>query len=129
MIELIDKIKSLIQVLEKENAPLSLCALFLREEPLERWDVVVSAPWLSSQEMQSYRTVSSKLQDSLSDSELVQVSRVVILDQNDPVVSYLQGLETITNGGYTQLSVDELSTKFKFSIRKAYLLRSQKPTK
>ena len=75
------------------------------------------------------RTVSSKLQDSLSDSEIVQISRVVILDQNDPVVSYLQGLETISNGGYTKLSTDELSTKFKFTIRKAYLLRSQKLTK
>ena len=126
MKELIDKLKSLIQVLEKENAPLLICALFLREEPLERWDIVVAASWLNSQEMQSYRIISSKLQESFTDSELVQISRVVILDQDDSVVSYLQGLETITNGGYKELSSDELSAKFKFSIKKAYLLRSQK---
>lgn len=76
--------------------------------------------------MHSYKTVSSKLQESLSDSELMQLSRVVILDQHDPVVSYLQGLETITNGGVKELRADELSEKFKFTIKRAYLLRSQK---
>lgn len=126
MKETIDKIKVSIQSLEKEYGPLLICALFLREEPLERWDVVVSAQWLNPQEMQSYKTVSSKLQESLSDSELVQLSRIVILGQDDPVVSYLQGLDTITNGGYKELRAEELSAKFKFTIKRAYLLRSQK---
>lgn len=46
--------------------------------------------------------------------------------QDDPVVSYLLNLETITNGGFKELSADELSEKFKFTIKRAYLLRSQK---
>lgn len=126
MKEIIDKLKALILELEKENGPLLICALFLREEPLEKWDIVISATWLNSREMQSYKTVSSKLQKKLSDSELVQLSRIVILNQDDPVVSYLQGLETITNGGYKELRADDLSAKFKFTIKRAYLLRSQK---
>lgn len=76
--------------------------------------------------MQSYKTISEKLQKSLSDAELFQVSRIVILDQDDPVVSYLLGLETISNGGFKELRADELSEKFKFTIKRAYLLRSQK---
>jgi peptidoglycan hydrolase-like amidase len=125
MKETIDKFKALVQALEKEKGPLLICALFCREEPLEKWDVVVSASWLNSQEMDSYQTISSKLQESLSDSELMQFSRIVILNQDDPVVSYIQGLETITNGGYKELRADELSAKFKFTIKRAYLLRSQ----
>jgi len=70
--------------------------------------------------------VSSKLQHLLSDSELVQFSRVVILDQDDPVVSFLLDLETIKNGGYKELSAEALSEKFRFTIKKAYLLRSLK---
>lgn len=129
MNETINKLKSAISALEKENAPLLICALFLREDPLEKWDIVISASWLNPKEMQSYRTVSSKLQESLSDSELVKFSRIVILNQDDPVVSYLQSLETITNGGFKELRGDELSEKFKFTIKRAYLLRSQKPKK
>src|SRR5579871_6518443 len=122
MKEIIDKLKSVVQALEKENAPLLICALFLREEPLEKWDFILSAPWLNRQEMQSYNIVSSKLQDFLNDSELFELSRIVILDPDDSVISYLQNLETISNGGYKELRADELSAKFKFTIKRAYLL-------
>ena len=126
MHEIIQKLKSMVKSLEKENGPLIICAMFLRDGSLERWDLIVSAAWLNSSEMQSYKTVSSKLQEALSDSELVQFSRVVILDEDDPVVSYLLDLETIKNGKYKELSAEELSDKFRFTIKKAYLLRSQK---
>lgn len=126
MNEIIEKIKSIIKDLEKENGPLLICALFLRDGESEKWDMVVSASWLNPTDMQSYKTVSSKLQELLSDAELVQFSRIVILNKDDPVVSYLLGLETISNGGYKELRADELSEKFKFTIKRAYLLRSQK---
>jgi hypothetical protein len=126
MNEIIEKIKSLIKDLEQEYGLLLICALFLRDGDLEKWDIIISASWLNPSEMQSYKIVSSKLQKSLSDTELVQFSRIVILNTDDPVVSYLQGLETISNGGYKELRADELSEKFKFTIKRAYLLRSQK---
>ncbi len=122
----VEKIKTAIEALEKENSPLTLCALILREVPLEKWDVIVAASWLNPKEMQSYDIVSSQIRSVLDGSELVQFSRIVILDQNDPVISYLQGLQTITNGGFVELNGSDLSEKFKFSIKKAYLLRSQK---
>ena len=126
MKEAIEKIKEAIASLESEKGSLLICVLFLREDPLEKWDVVVSATWLDPKEMQSYKIVSSKLQEFLNDSELLQFSRIVLLDQNDPIVSYLQCLATIDNGGFKELEKDELSEKFKFTIKRAYLLRSQK---
>ena len=123
---LIEKLKTIIKSLEKEYGPLLICALFLREGELDKWDLIISAQWLKPTEMQSYKLVSSKLQEALSQSELVQLSRIVILDQNDLVVSYLQGLETISNGGFKELRTNDLSEKFKFTIKRAYLLRCQK---
>ncbi len=125
MKKLVEKVKTLIEVLEEENGPFLICALFLRVEPLERWDFVVAASWLNPHEMQSYKIVATKLQEAFTESEVVQFSRIVILSPDDPVVSYLQGLETITNGGYRELRADDLSEKFKFTIKRAYLLRSQ----
>lgn len=125
MNEIIKKLKLAIKELENEHGPLLICALFLREEILEKWDIIISASWLDPAEMQSYKMVSKILQETLNDTELVQVSRIVILHKDDPVVAYLQALETITNGGYKELRADELSEKFKFTIKKAYLLRSR----
>ena len=125
MKHLIGKIKNAIEVLEKEcGHSLKICALVLREDPLEKWDIIVSEPWLNPKEMESYNIVSSKIQKQLDSSELVQFSRIVILDHNDPVVTYLRSLQTITNGGFEELKADELSERFKFNIKKAFLLRS-----
>jgi hypothetical protein len=126
MNEMIGKLKAIIKNLEEEHGPLLICALFLRDGDLDKWDIIISATWLDTALMESYKTVSSKLRESLSDAELLQLARIVILNKDDPVVSYLLSLETIVNGGFKELRAEELSEKFKFTIKRAYLLRSQK---
>lgn len=126
MIEKIEKLKAAIKSLEKEHGPLLICALFLREDAMGKWDIVIAASWLHPSEMRAYEILSKTLKKFLSDSDLVHFSRIVVLDQDDPVISYLLDLESIKNGGYKELSSDTLSDKFKFPIKKAYLLRSQK---
>jgi hypothetical protein len=130
MKEILDKLKSIVQSLEKEHQPISLFALFLREDSLQKWDIVVSATWLSSSEKNAYKIVISKIQAVLSPSEFVQFSRVVILDNTDPVVSFLQEICPLTNGGFKEsskdFSVEPLSEKFGFVIKKSYILRCQK---
>lgn len=130
MKETLDKLKAVVKVLEKEHGHFSLFALFLREDSIEKWDIVVSASWLRSSEMSAYKTVVSQIQATLSPSELIQFSRVVILDDVDPVVSFLQNACPVTNGGFKEspkdLSVETFSEKFGFTIKKAYVLRCQK---
>jgi hypothetical protein len=126
MVEIIEKLKSAIKSFEKDNGPLLICALFLRDDPFGKWDIVLAASWLNPTEMHSYKILSAKLKDFLTDSELVQFSHIVILDQHDPTILFLLDLDTIKNGGYKELSSEILSEKFGFTIKKAYLLRSQK---
>ncbi len=130
MKEILDKLKSAVQALEKGHGSILLFALFLREDFLEKWDIVVSASWLKSTEMEAYKLVVSKIQEVLSPSELVQFSRVVILDNTDPVVSFFQEVCPLTNGGFKEspkdFSVEPFSEKFEFTIKKAYILRCQK---
>lgn len=123
---ILEKLKALVLELEKEKGPILVFALFLREDPLEKWDIVVSAPWLNSNDMKSYKTLASKIQGVLSSQELVQLARIVILDVNDPVVSFLQESETVTNGHYGEVSGESFSERFGFTIKRAYLLRCQK---
>jgi hypothetical protein len=131
MKEILDKLKAVVHALEaNNNDPLLLFALFLREEALEKWDVVISSPWLSSSEKMAYKTVISKIQAALDPSEIVQFSRVVILDSTDPVLSFLQETCPLTNGGFKEspkdFPIEPFSEKFGFTIKKAYILRCQK---
>lgn len=61
MKEILDKLKSVVQALEKDHNPILLFALFQREESLQKWDIVISASWLSSSEKNAYRIVISKV--------------------------------------------------------------------
>jgi len=125
MKELLDKLKKLIHSLEKEKkSEFLICAMFLPDESNDKWHFILSAPWLNSGELESYKLISAKLQISLTESELLQIARIVILDPEDQVVKFLQTLETLRNGGYKELRPEELTEKFKFVIKRAYLLRS-----
>lgn len=127
MKDILDKLKALIGTLEAEHGSFLIFALFLREKPIEKWDVVISAPWLNSKELSAYKLISSKLQEVLTESESLLLSRIVILDPDDQAVTFLLDLETVKNGGYKEFSGEELTEKFKFTIKRAYLLRSLKP--
>jgi len=130
MKEILDKLKTVVQSLERNYGTVSLFALFLREDSLKKWDILVSAVWLSSSEKSSYERIISEVQAILASTDLLQFSRVVILDHTDPVVSFLQEVCPLTNGGFKEspkdFSLDALSSKFGFVIEKAYLLRCQK---
>jgi hypothetical protein len=130
MKEMLEKLKALIKSLESEKRESFLiCALFLTDGTIEKWDFILSAPWLDSKKLDSYRFISSELQKTLSETELLLLARIVILDPEDTVVKYLLGLETIKNGGYREFSGEELTDRFKFTIKRAYLLRSQGTSK
>jgi hypothetical protein len=130
MKEILDKLKSAVQELEREHQAILLFALFLREDSLQKWDIVVSASWLSSSDKNAYQIMTSKIQTALDPSVLTQFSRIVILDSIDPVVSFLQEVCPLTNGGIKEsprdFSTDPLSERFGFVIKKAYILRCQK---
>ncbi|NGX52822.1 MAG: hypothetical protein KR126chlam5_01127 [Candidatus Anoxychlamydiales bacterium] len=126
MKDIIEKIKTAICDLEKTNGNILVFALFLREGLFDKWDIIVAASWLDSKKMDDYKIISSEIQKVLNDSEFLQFSRIVILDQDDPVVSFLQNLKTIKNGSYQEFSGEVLSNQFGFTIKRAYLLRSQK---
>lgn len=126
MKNILEKLKQLVLSLEREHGPILIFALFLREDPLEKWDVVVTASWLNASDMNSYKLISSNLQKILTNEELMELARIVVLDQNDSVVSFFQENFSVTNGSYEEIAGDLFSARFGFSIKRSYLLRCQK---
>ncbi len=127
MNEMLDKLKNALKELEGKNGRIILFALFLREEALGKWDLLVSAPWLNSRSLDSYETVANTVQKSLNESEVVQIARIVILDTNDVAVAFLQSLHSIPNGSFVEVSnCEPLTSRFGFTIKRAYILRCVK---
>ncbi len=124
MKKILDKLKLVLLELEKERGQILVFAFFLREDYPARWDLVVAAPWLDSGNVESYKVVATKVQNLLSSSEIIQLSRVVILDADDPGVAFLQNSYSVPNGTSKEIeNCEPFSRRFNFTIRRAYLLR------
>jgi hypothetical protein len=73
----------------QSRGDLRLFALVLREGSPNVWDVVVSAPWADKNLDEALRYVSSVMMTTLDSNELLLVSRVIILEDGNPVLTAL----------------------------------------
>ncbi len=121
MKELVERIKTVEQTLSKEKGPLSLFALFLREDAPDKWDLLVAAPWAEKNRASSLKTVSDLLQKMLTKDDLVKLSRVVIVDQKSSALAAVRRAITIEHGDAEIMN----SNFFGFQIRHAYVITSQ----
>jgi len=84
--------------LEEKHGEITLFALFLRDHPLKRWDLIVAAPWLRYGDLDLLKTVCDIVQAQISYKEISKLSRVVILNHDDPTVVYLRENYDVPSG-------------------------------
>jgi GH15 family glucan-1,4-alpha-glucosidase len=84
MNQFIEKLRSLENEISKEKGKFSLFALFLREDAADKWDLVVSAPWLMENQKEALDYLAKQLRDHLDDQELLSLSRIIFIDEGDP---------------------------------------------
>lgn len=118
MDSLIQKLQAVRLEIAAEFGRLDFFALFQRADT-EKWDVLVAASWFEN-ETAGLRLIAKKLQDRLTTGELLQLARVVVLD--DSSRSYRQFVETHqAEGTVIQLHNE---TIFGQDVRNAYVLAS-----
>jgi hypothetical protein len=78
------------RTIAQEKGDFKLFALFEREDVQGIWDVVLAADWLPGEEMKSLRYVFGKIRAVLDKKEFLKVSKVVLLDVNEPFIEELQ---------------------------------------
>lgn len=118
----IDTLREIERALSRDKGPFTLFALFLRDEALEKWDLVVSAPWIEKDKWSALRLLADRLQESLSASDLLSISRIVPLDPSDP------GVEAITRTVRVERSTVEVkdSVFFGQQIRQGHIFASKR---
>ena len=123
MKQLLEKLKSLEKEISDERGEFSLFALFLREDAENKWDLVVAAPWLNTDSMEDINHISNKLKFYLDDSELLSISRIVLVDLDDPIVKTINNYCNVKRGGLLELY--DLFNIGLPSFKHAYIIISQ----
>lgn len=122
MKELVAKLRTVEKDLSDEHGEFSLFALFLREQSLDKWDLLISADWIDKMDGIPLKIVVNKLNSYLSKKELLQISRVVIIQENNPDLVLFQDAISEENQP-TELRNSDF---FGMPIKHAYVITSQR---
>ncbi|MDL1971329.1 MAG: hypothetical protein LWW94_10295 [Candidatus Desulfofervidaceae bacterium] len=122
MKELANKLLKIEQELAFQKGGFSLFALFLREDAEDNWDLLISAPWVTKNKTNTLKYLAKKLQESLTPQEIVKLSKIVIIEPDNPA------LEAIHKAIHVEHGLVEVkdSIFFGLPIKHAFIITSQK---
>jgi hypothetical protein len=106
MSKVIDILKEIESKLDSEKGPFTLFAMFEREDFPSRWDLVVAAPWVESDNAQALRFLAAEMKQRLPTNDFERVSRIVLLDPADERVRAITSENPVEHGS---IEIDEAS--------------------
>lgn len=122
MNDLIPKFQSVERYFSSTRGNFELFALFLRAESVDKWDLLVSAPWIEADKQTSLREIIANVQQTLAQEELVQLSRVVLIDRTNQA---LEAIHRAINVEHGAVEVQD-SNFFGMPIKHAYIITSKR---
>src|SRR3972149_6864708 len=120
MNEIVEKFASLEAEIAQKRGDFSLFALFLREDAPDRWDLLVSAPWASQDKQKAVDFLVSEIKSHLGPQDLVSLSRIVVVDSNDPPVQALANAFHVEHGRVEVMD----SNIFGLQVKHAFIITS-----
>ncbi len=113
MKELVDKLVSLERNVSDERGEFYLFALFLREDAQDKWDLMVSAPWIQADKKEALNYLATHIQSRLIPAELISLSRIVLIDTDNPALEAINkairvehGKAEVRNSNFFGLQID-----------------------
>lgn len=104
-----------------EKGGFVLFALFMREEVPDRWDLIVSAPWIGDDTRKAVDYFVGEIKSRLGDQDLIRLARIVVVDPDEAAIRALNRSIDIEHGG---VEVRD-STFFGLPIKHAYIITSK----
>lgn len=98
MKNILHKFRKIERDLSQTFGDFTLFALFLREDSPGKWDVVVSSPTIQEIKSEFIGIISEKIKSEFTLEERLKLSRVIIVDQDNPKLHSIQDEFTIEHG-------------------------------
>ena len=124
MKKFIEKIAILEQSISAEKGDFVLFALFLREDAQDKWDLVVSAPWLEVNKKESLSYLTNELRSHLRSQDMLTLSRIVLVDNDDPALEAVHKSVSVEHG---KVEIKD-SNFFGLQIKHAVIITSKRHT-
>ncbi len=105
----------------QEKGGFSLYALFLREDEHDQWDMVIAAPWIEKDKKSALHYVANKVQQMFTPNEMLHISRIVIIETDNPALPAINQAIHIEHGSMEVKNSDF----FGLQIKHAYIITSQ----
>lgn len=121
--ELSDKFRDLESRIAEEKGGFALFALFMREDAPDRWDLIVSAPWVGSDKRSAVDYFVEQIKSRLGAQDLTWLARIVVVDPLDAAVQALNRAIQIEHG---EVEVRD-STFFGMPVKHAFIITSMRP--
>lgn len=118
MTRLVEKLKNLNSNISKIRGDLNLFALFLREDSEDLWDLLVSSDWILQDKEGALKYISTKIKENLLPEEMLKLSRIVIIEKNNPALDALFNAIKVENGVVEVKDCDF----FGMAIKRAYFI-------
>ena len=115
-----EKLQQIEIEISKLEGSFNLFALIEREDSLGKWDLVISAEWIGTNQKQIIDMIAFRISNKLDKNEQLKLSRILILSPSD---QFVQNLNLIhIEHGKTRLSNTTINGVV---IREALLITSQ----
>lgn len=122
MKQIVEKLQKEEMIMAEEKGAFDLFALFLREDAPDKWDLLIAAEWIDRDKGGAIKYVAGKVQQILSKEELLSLSRIVIIEENNPA---LEALNTAFHVEHSSAEIKN-SNLFGLQINHAYLITSRR---
>ena len=122
MKQLLSRFVDLERRLADTRGGFSLFALFLREDAVDRWDLIVAAPWIEQDRKRALSYLTGEVQQEFSPEELSLLSRIVLVELANPAVEAVNQALAVQ---HAQAEVRD-SNFFGLPIKHAYIITSQR---
>ena len=88
---MVEKFKKILDELVKKHGNVFLFAILQMDEFIDKWSVIVSAPWIDSTETHeaTFEEIRNGLIATLGEEELRSIARIGIFDRTDHLVDEL----------------------------------------
>lgn len=122
MKEQAEKLRSAEKALSESKGHFDLFGLFLRKDAPDKWDLLISADWAREDKKAAIKCILEEIRKVLSDQELLMLSRLVVLDQDDMALKALRGATHVEHGLAEISNYNFLGLE----IKHAYLITSMR---
>jgi hypothetical protein len=121
----IKKYRKVLETLQTQHGSVWMFAIVRRSPSFYRWDVLLSAPWASKDDMNLFRSLDAMLKRTLTTTEKKSAGTVLIRDVDDPFVSqFLVRINSVRDQAQVHISGSFGGDE---SLLEAYILAAENP--